>query len=226
MAALNPPALYPAAAAPYSVVVIGGSAGAIPALMTLLAALPAHFPLPILVVQHIPRDIPSSLPAVLGWRTRLRVKWAEDGEPTVPGTVHIAPPDRHLILLPHARLGLSFAARIGHWRPAVDALFLSAADVCGDSTVAVVLSGAMWDGAAGMAAIARKGGITIVQDEASSRFSEMPAAALDLGRADVFLTPLRIAGALRVLAEPAVPAPDIAAELPLAAGGAARPAQP
>jgi two-component system chemotaxis response regulator CheB len=197
---------HPGPAAPppkRGLVAIGGSAGGIPALIAVLGGLPGDFPLPILVVQHLPREVPSSLPAVVGWRTRLRVKWAEHNERLLSGTVYIAPPDRHLLVVAGARLALSSAARVGYWRPAIDALFLSAAELYGDSVAAIVLSGAMWDGAKGIAAVAKGGGITIVQDEASSSCFDMPAAALDLGGADAFMNPPAIARALRVLAYPA-----------------------
>lgn len=95
---------------------------------------------------------------------------------------------------------LSSAERAGWWRPAVDVLFRSAADVFGERTIAVVLSGAMWDGAKGIGAVAETGGITIAQNEASSGHFDRPAAALDLGRADLAMEPAKIARALQVLA--------------------------
>lgn len=186
----------------YSVVVIGGSAGGIPALIQLFAALPADFGLPILVVQHLSAKMPSGLPEVLGWRSPLRVKWAEAGELMKPGTVYVAPPDRHLLIGPGSRIVLSSAERIDWWRPAVDALFLSAATVCGERTIAVVLSGVMWDGSKGMAAVARAGGITIAQDDVTSGHFDMPASALDFGGADLMMRPVEIARALQVLANP------------------------
>lgn len=185
----------------YSVVAIGASAGGIPALISILAALPAAFPLPILVVQHLSAKLPSRLPDVLGFRTALAVKWAEDGEAMKPGTVYVAPRDRHLLVTPNRRIALSLADRVGWWKPAVDLLFQSAAESDGERTIAVVLSGAMWDGAKGMAAVAQAGGITIVQDEITSDHFDMPAAALDLGRADVMMSPHKIAQALQILAE-------------------------
>lgn len=192
----------PLARAPaYDVVAIGGSAGGIQALIAVLSSLPASFPLPILVVQHLSATLPSRLPEVLGWRTSLRAKWAQDGEPLAPGTVYVAPPDRHLLVGTGRRVALSSAERAGRWRPSVDALFHSAAEVCGARAIAVVLSGVMWDGAAGVAAVAERGGITIAQDEATCDHFDMPAAALDLGRADVVLPPRKIAQALQVLAE-------------------------
>ena len=189
-----------AAASAYDLVVIGGSAGGIPALQQLLSALPEDFPLPILLVQHLSAMLPSKLPQVLGYRTRLKAKWAEDGEALRPATVFIAPPDRHLLVRADRRIGLSSVERVGWWRPAVDVLFGSAAEAFGERTIAVVLSGAMWDGAKGVRAVVEAGGITIAQDEVSSGHFDMPAAALDLGRADLAMEPAKIALALQILA--------------------------
>src|SRR3712207_9164422 len=85
-------------AAPYRVVVIGGSAGGFPALAGLLSALPPDFGLPILVVLHLSATKPSKLPTVLAYHTGLRVKWAEHGERMRPGVVYVAPSDRHLLV--------------------------------------------------------------------------------------------------------------------------------
>ena len=185
----------------YDIVVIGGSAGGIPALCSLLSALPGDFPFPILVVQHLSAKLPSSLPAVLGRHTNLNVKWAENGERPRPDTVYVAPPDRHLLVRPGPRLALSSAECVGWWRPAVDALFDSAAQIYGARVVGIVLSGVMWDGAKGTASIAKQGGITIAQSEATSDHFDMPAAALDLGKADLAMSPWKIAEALQVLAD-------------------------
>ena len=84
----------------------------------------------------------------------------------------------------------------------MDVLFQSAAEVYGAGVAAVVLSGAMWDGAKGIAAIAARGGITIAQDEASSGYFDMPASAIDLGRADLIMSPTKMATALQALFEP------------------------
>jgi two-component system chemotaxis response regulator CheB len=183
------------------VIVVGASAGGIPALIAILAALPQDFPIPILIVQHLAARAPSVLPTILGWRTRLAVRWAADGDELAPSHIYVAPPNRHLVIGPGGRLALSDAERIGWWRPAADALFQSAAACHKEKTIGIVLSGAMWDGAAGMAAIAAAGGITIAQDQASAGFFDMPAAACDFGRADLVMSPAQIANALRVLSE-------------------------
>lgn len=183
----------------YALVAIAASAGGLAALREVLGALPADLPLPILVVQHLSPTFRSELPAQLGARTGLRVKWAEDGEQPAPGTVYIAPPDRHLLVSAGRRLRLSSFARVNFSRPAADPMFESAAAVYGDRCIAVVLSGMLWDGARGIAAVARCGGITIAQDEATSAAFGMPSAAIDLGRADAVMSPAKIAQAIRIL---------------------------
>jgi two-component system chemotaxis response regulator CheB len=184
----------------YDLVVIGGSAGGIAALHALLRPLPASFPLPILVVQHLDRALPSRLPAVLGYRTALRCKWAEDGESLAGGTVYVGPPDRHLLVTPGRRARLCDGPRRGWWRPAVDRLFESAAESFGERAVGIVLSGAMSDGASGIAALRDSGALTLAQDEPSAGHFDMPASAIDLGGADIVLPPAKIAEALQVLA--------------------------
>ena len=106
---------HPARTSICDIVVVGGSAGGIQALISLLNTLPADFPLPILVVQHLSRQMPSRLPEVLQWRTKRAVKWAEDEEPIKPGVVYVAPADHHLLVRPDHRLVLSSAPPLGWW---------------------------------------------------------------------------------------------------------------
>ncbi|MGN6848455.1 MAG: chemotaxis protein CheB, partial [Sphingomicrobium sp.] len=142
------------------VIAIGGSAGGIRAAVEILSLLPADFPLPILFVLHLSALLPSRLVEVLALKTKLRVKWAQWGERALPGTVHVAPPDRHLLLKPNGRLALSDSDRVNYWRPAVDRLFESVAEVAGANSIGVVLSGSMFDGMRGIAAIRDAGGLT------------------------------------------------------------------
>ena len=185
----------------YQAVVIGGSAGVLHALFVILEELPADYPIPIIVVQHRTNDHSDLFEQVLQYKSKIRIKQADEKEEISAGVVYVAPPDRHLIVRSQTEIGVTQGEKVGWWRPAVDALFLSAAEIFQDRTVAVVLSGVMWDGAAGMAAVARAGGITIAQDEQSASYFDMPAAALDLGHADVMLNPAKMAEALQVLAE-------------------------
>jgi two-component system chemotaxis response regulator CheB len=184
----------------YGAVAIGASAGGVRAAGDVLAALPADFPLPILLVLHLSRTLPSRLVEVLRFRTGLQVSWARWGEKALPGHVHVAPPDRHLLLRPNGRLALCAAAPILLWRPALDRLFESAAESLGPRAIGIVLSGTLYDGMRGMAAIRRAGGLAIAQSEKSCDHFDMPSAAIDWGGADIVLPPAKIAEALTAAA--------------------------
>lgn len=164
--------------APPEAVVVGGSAGGIDALGTLLAALPPDFAPPIVVVVHLPRQRPSRLAEALAFRSGRRVVEVEDKEPIVSGAVYVAPPDYHLLVDVGPSLALAVDAAVNFSIPSIDVLFESAADVYGSHVAGVVLSGANDDGARGLAAIARAGGPTFVQQPDEAGVSLMPEAAI------------------------------------------------
>lgn len=197
------PASASASGKQFGVIAIGASAGGIPALMALAAALPSDFPAPILVCQHLQRDRPTQLPALLGYRTRLRVMLAGDGQRPESASIYIAPPNRHLLVKGDGRLGLSDDERVNFCRPSADILFRSVADVYGARAIAVVLTGFGRDGAQGIRAIQRRGGLAIAQDEGSSEAFDMPLAARDFGGADLVLPLRQIAAALQALVDDA-----------------------
>ncbi|WP_242337305.1 MULTISPECIES: chemotaxis protein CheB [Anaeromyxobacter] len=174
------------------IVVIGGSAGAIETLLEILPALPPGYPLPVVVVVHLPAGQPSLLAEVLGTRSALPVVEAEDKARACPGTVYLAPPDYHLLLEGDGTLALSVDAPVHHSRPAIDPLLESAADAFADGVVAVVLSGASSDGAAGLAAVRRAGGLAIVQDPATASSPLMPEAALRAADPELVLSPAEL----------------------------------
>jgi two-component system chemotaxis response regulator CheB len=153
----------------YGAVAIGASAGGVRAVGEVLAGLKADFPLPILLVLHLSRTLPSHLVEVLRFRTGLRIDWARPGERALPGKVYVAPRDRHLLLQANGRLALCDAAPEAWWRPSVDRLLESAAASLGARAIGVVLSGSLYDGMRGMAAIRRAGGLSIAQSEATCR---------------------------------------------------------
>src|SRR5262249_16156935 len=161
--------------------------GGMMALTTLLEGLPANFPAAIIIVQHIAPAARSVLPEILRQRTSLKVKHAEDGEMIFPSTVYIAPPDFHLVIKPDHSLSLSLAQAIHFLRPAADMLFDSAARVYKERVIAVVLTGTGIDGAAGVQAIKKAGGMVIAQNEATSQFFGMPDAAIKTGDVDFVL---------------------------------------
>lgn len=170
-------------------VAIGGSAGAVQALLQLLPALPAGYPLPMLAVVHLPADRDNALVPLLQDRCRVSVKEAEDKEIPAPGVVYFAPSDYHLLLEADGALALSYDELVNHSRPSIDVLLESAADALGPGLAAIVLTGANEDGAAGLRAVAEAGGIAIVEDPASAASQTMPEAAL---RACPAATPMNL----------------------------------
>ncbi|WP_261361864.1 chemotaxis protein CheB [Frigoriglobus tundricola] len=157
---------------------IGASAGAVDALSVLLPALPAGFPLPVMVVVHVPPDKKSVMAELFRNKCRVDVREAEDKEPLAPGTVYFAPPDYHLLVEPDRRLSLSSEEPVHYSRPAIDVLFESAADAFGPGLVGVLLTGASADGARGLRAIADAGGGALVQDPSEAMVPTMPRAGI------------------------------------------------
>jgi len=160
-----------------AVVGVVASAGGVEALRTFVAGLPEDFPAIVLVVLHIRPSTPSMLPHILSRAGNLPARHPEDGEALAGGVILVAPPDRHLVVSAgHARV-LDTPRENGH-RPSADALLRSVAEHFGPVGCGVVLSGTMDDGAAGLAAVRRMGGLALVQDPAEAAFANMPRAAI------------------------------------------------
>ena len=161
-------------------VVIAASTGGPAALLRLVPALPADFPAPVLIVQHMPAPYTTQLARELAARSALVVREAEAGERLAPGVVHVAPGSRDLTVTSGRLIGLGPTAGDGG-SPSADLALASVARAAGAAGVAVVLTGMGTDGARGADAIARAGGRVLVQDEASSASWGMPRAALETG---------------------------------------------
>jgi two-component system chemotaxis response regulator CheB len=160
-------------------VVVGTSAGAVDALLRILPSLPESFLPPIVIVVHLPADRKSVMVDLFQARCRIAVREVEDKEPLESGTVYFAPPDYHVLVEADGRLSLSSEEAVHYSRPSIDVLFESAADVFCPGLVGVVLTGANMDGAAGLRAIQRGGGMVVVQRPDTAYASNMPQAALD-----------------------------------------------
>ena len=165
----------------------------------ILCALPADFPAALVVVQHLDPRHRSLMADILARRTVLDVKQAEEGDRLQPGTVYIAPPNRHLLVNPDATLSLSQSELVHFVRPSADLLFESVAASTKTRAIAVVLSGTGSDGAMGVRAIKKTGGTVIAQDEPTSEFFGMPGAAIHTGVVDFVLPLGEIAPALVTL---------------------------
>jgi two-component system chemotaxis response regulator CheB len=174
---------------PAEVVAIAASTGGPAALHRILTTLPADFPVPILVVQHISRGFEPGFASWLDKASPLRVKPAEEGEALRPGTVYVAVDDHHLCVSPSRKIHLSTAPAVGGFRPSGTVLFESVATAFGRSAVAVILTGMGRDGVDGLRAIRRAGGRTVAESEATAVVYGMPAAAVHAGLAD-FILPL------------------------------------
>lgn len=159
------------------IIVIGGSAGSINALLQLLGEFPADLHAAVFIVVHINRQSNSQLASVLQRSSRLPVSFAADRHPIQPARIYIAPPDYHLFVEAD-RMRLIRGPLENNMRPAIDVLFRSAAVAHRDLVVGVLLSGLLDDGVIGLEAIKRCGGKAIVQSPEEALFSEMPKNAI------------------------------------------------
>jgi two-component system chemotaxis response regulator CheB len=162
----------------YSVVVIGTSQGGLDALRVIIPALPADYPIPLVVVQHRHRDSDATLARFLQGLTSLRVCEIDDKQPLEGQRVFIAPPNYHM-LVERGHFSLSIDAPVRYSRPSIDLALTSASEAYAHHAVGVVLTGANADGAAGLRNIADRGGLAVVQDPRTAEAAAMPKAALD-----------------------------------------------
>lgn len=178
-----------------SVLVVGASAGGMHALVKLTRQFEVSFPAAILIVNHMAASS-SSEPLLneLLKNSSLPCKIAAHGENILAGHVYLAQPDHHL-LISGANLSVTKGARENRARPAIDSLFRSAAVAFNSSVIAVVLTGYLDDGSAGLVAVKRCGGTCIVQDPADCEYPDMPQNALNQAKIDYCL-PIDQMGAL------------------------------
>lgn len=183
----------------HDIMVIGASAGGIEALTEVIGPLPPDLPAAIFIVLHIPVNTISVLPHILSRYGALPAAHPKDGEAICPSRICVAPPNYHLLVKRGSIRLVRGPNENGH-RPAIDPLFRAAARSYGPRVAGVVLSGTMDDGTAGLLAVKRGGGVTIVQDPDSALFSGMPRNAIEHAEVDYILPPAQIGSLLVCLA--------------------------
>jgi two-component system chemotaxis response regulator CheB len=179
----------PSAAPPralFDIIVIGCSLGGMHALEVILTAMPRGFCVPIAVVQHRHRASNEALPSHFRRYSRLPVVDVEDKQWIRPGTVYLAPANYHL-LVERGEFSLSVDEKVRYSRPSIDVLFDSAANAYGSGVIAVVLTGANDDGAAGARRVKARGGVVVVQDPETAEAPEMPRAVIAAAPVDQIL---------------------------------------
>lgn len=162
----------------YPIVALSCSAGGLDALTRVLAPLPADLPAAVLVLQHMPPDVSSNLPAILARATVLPVQWAGDGDPLRPGCVLVAPAGQHTLITSGQAIALIPSGPVPPYRPSADLLLTTLALAVGRRAVAVVLSGEGQDAATGATAVHRFGGTVIVSSPGTSARTAMPRATM------------------------------------------------
>jgi two-component system chemotaxis response regulator CheB len=201
VAASTPEAIAVAARRRIEAVVIGASAGGFEALLAVLKGLPATYPMPLVVVLHLPDGHESKLAELFGYRLALVVREARDKETLEPGVLYFASSGYHLSIEANRSFSFSCEERVSYARPSIDVLFASAADAYGKSLAGILLTGANYDGAVGLAGMQVAGALTIVQDPASAEIPTMPEAALARMTPDLILPLSEIHSLLRRLGE-------------------------
>jgi len=167
----------------HDIIVIGTSAGGLKALGAILGLLPADLDAVIFIVQHLAADQPSILPQILTNVSSFPASHPSDGELIQTGRIYVAPPDRHL-LVNQGSMRVVRGPQENRFRPAIDALFRSAARAYGTRTVGVILTGYLDDGTVGLQAIKKRGGVAIVQDPKEAEYPSMVKSALRYVKVD------------------------------------------
>jgi len=183
-------------------VVLGASAGGFEALLAVLKGLPSTYPMPLVAVLHLPENHESRLPELFGYRLELQVREARDKESLAPGVLYFAPSGYHLLIETDRTFSFSCEDRVNYSRPSIDVLFETAVDAYGKALAGILLTGANYDGAAGLAGMKVAGALTIVQDPATAEVPTMPEAAIRRMAPDLILPLAEIHSLLRRLGEP------------------------
>lgn len=183
----------------FKIIVIGGSAGSFPVVTEILSALPKNFSIPIVFGMHRLKHIRNGFAEALQLKSKIPVVEAEDKDKIKSGNAYVAPANYHLLTELGGTFSLSTEEMVHHSRPAIDLLFKSAAYTYGKKMLAIILSGANRDGAAGIEYAHSKGSFTIVQDPEDCKVPTMTKASLNLFEPNKILTSQEIAEFIKKL---------------------------
>lgn len=189
----------------HDIVVIGASAGGVEALSALVAGLSPSLAASVLIVQHIAPDSPGYLAEILDRRGPLRAVMPESGQRLEQGLIYVAPPNLHLVVKP-GHVHLTAGPHENRSRPSIDVLFRSAAVAYSTRVIGVILTGLQDDGAEGLRAVKRCGGMAVIQDPDTAEFPSMPMRAREVVNPDRVLPLEGMAAVLNDLIS--LPAPD------------------
>jgi len=165
----------------FDIITIGGSAGSIGVAITLLKSLPKNFQIPVVLIIHRMKNITSQLNKLLAKELGIKeVVEPEDKEPIRAGIIYLAPQNYHLLVEQDNTFSLDYSEPVNFSRPSIDVSFESIARVYKHKTLAILLSGANKDGAAGLGRVIGQGGTAIVQSPETAEYPAMPKAAIDL----------------------------------------------
>lgn len=184
----------------YDVLLIGGSAGSVEAVLELLPLLPNNRQFAVLLVLHR-RSGESLLPDLLRHRTAWMVKEADEKETIEAGTIYLAPADYHLLIEKDRSFSLDYSEKVNYSRPSIDVTFETAAEAYGAKAMALLLSGANHDGTAGLIRLKEAGGYVMVQDPLEAQVSYMPQQAIEQVRVDAIIKMADIPALLQRLLE-------------------------
>ncbi len=185
----RPLSVTPAGKAKHEILAVGASTGGPPALQVLLSAFPKDFPVPIVIAQHMPKIFTQSFAQRLNSLAHIEIREAENGETLEPGVALIAPGDSHMSLKrTNGKVAVEFVEKTGYiYRPSVDLLMQSTAEVFQSKAVGVILTGMGSDGLAGLKELKARNGYVIAQDEETCVVYGMPKAVVTARIADAVL---------------------------------------
>lgn len=177
----------------FDIITIGGSAGSIAVAVTLLKSLPAHFQIPVVLIIHRMKNITSQLNKLLAKELGIKeVVEPEDKEPIRSGIIYLAPQNYHLLVEEGNTFSLDYSEPVNFSRPSIDVSFESIANVYKHKMLAILLSGANKDGAAGLGRVIGQEGTAIVQSPETAEYKAMPKAAIDINPSVLIQSPEQI----------------------------------